>query len=116
MLSSKVLISAVVMILMIGWQSVMATRTGSGCDLGHTQRECYDQFLKHAPQTALYKDGFAQGVIDGHSGILNHKTLGKTVQEEILYGLGYSDGWRTTCKEQGLDAGPDSGCELTLDR
>ena len=63
--------------------TALATKTGSGCDLGPAQRECYDHFLKYAPQTALYKAGFAQGVFDGHRGILNNTradVAGKTVQ------------------------------------
>jgi hypothetical protein len=111
----KVTPAVVVVALMIGAQSVLATKTGSGCDLGPTQRECYDQFLKHAPQIALYKAGFTQGVIDGHNGILNHKTPGKTVEEQLLYSLGYSAGWLMTCKERRFVTGPDSGCQLALD-
>ena len=109
-----------IVILIIGAPiTALATKTGSGCDLGPTQSECYDQFLKHAPQTALYKAGFAQGVFDGHHGILNNTRMdpaAKTVEEQILYSLGYSRGWLTTCKERGFDIGPDSGCQLSLDR
>jgi len=66
----------------------------------------------HSEFMSVYKRGFAEGVKDGHDGIYHQAKLRPY---EPGFDDGYTDGWRSTCKEMGLDTGPDSGCELSMD-
>jgi hypothetical protein len=89
----KMLLGAVaVLVLMIGAQSVYA-------------------------HSDAYKVGFAQGVRDGHHLTFHNqaKLADATPDEQNDFDLGYTAGFRSTCKEMGLTTGPDNGCEGSID-
>ena len=67
--------------------------------------------------SAAYKEGFAQGVTDGHYSIFHNqaKLIGGSSDDERDFDIGYLDGWRSTCKEMGLTVGADNGCESSMD-
>ena len=67
--------------------------------------------------SAAYKEGFSQGMKDGHHSIFHNeaKLIGGSADQERDFDIGYMDGWRSTCKEMGLTVGADSGCELSMD-
>ncbi len=70
--------------------------------------------LMYAPSDS-YKKGYSEGVRDGHNMIFHQAKLIDYDGVHHTFGQGYVDGWRSTCKEMGLDTGPDSGCELSMD-
>jgi hypothetical protein len=68
--------------------------------------------VTHSEYIAGYKEGFAEGVKDGHDLWFHHA---KIWTYQPGFGDGYVDGWRSTCKDNGLATGPDSSCELSMD-
>jgi hypothetical protein len=66
----------------------------------------------HSEYMAGYKQGFAEGVKDGHDSWFHHAKL-RTYQPGFFDG--YVDGWHSTCKEMGLETSPGGACDSSMD-
>jgi len=63
-----------------------------------------------------YRQGFKAGQHDAKTEILHQSKLHYVDGEPTPWTAGYLAGFRAMCPKVGLATGPDSPCELTMDR